>query len=274
MTADDRTSWPPMPELHAEFLARALAVLPEVPGIAGVAAGGSFATGGMDDQSDLDLVLGVEPSHWPAMLERRKGIAASLGSLLEAFTGEHVGEPRLLICLYGPPLLHMDLKFMSLDDVHERVEDPVILWERDGALSDAFERSEACYPMPDYEWIEDRFWIWVHYVATKIERGELFEVFNSLTYFRFKVLGPLYLEKAGERPDGVRRIETRAPDFSQALADTVATHDRASCLRALRACANLYRELRSDRYEGGSSAETEVLRYLKDTERAWIQGSS
>ena len=32
------------------------------------------------------------------------------------FTGEHVGESRVLICLYGPPLLHVDLKFVSLSD--------------------------------------------------------------------------------------------------------------------------------------------------------------
>jgi hypothetical protein len=31
--------------------------------------------------------------------------------LLVGFTGEHVGEPRVLICLYGPPVLHVDLKF-------------------------------------------------------------------------------------------------------------------------------------------------------------------
>ncbi|MER7057532.1 MULTISPECIES: hypothetical protein [unclassified Streptomyces] len=30
--------------------------------------------------------------------------------------------------------------------------------------------------MPDLQWIEDRFWIWVHYGATKLGRGELFEV--------------------------------------------------------------------------------------------------
>jgi hypothetical protein len=33
-----------------------------------------------------------------------------------AFSGEHVGEPRALICLYGPPLLPVDLKFVSLSD--------------------------------------------------------------------------------------------------------------------------------------------------------------
>ena len=51
--------------------------------------------------------------------------------------------------LYGPPLLHVDLKFVSLDDAHERIEDPVILWEVDGRLSAAFARVEARYPSAD-----------------------------------------------------------------------------------------------------------------------------
>ena len=42
----------------------------------------------------------------------RRTIAESCGGLLAAFTGEHVGEPRLLICLYGPPLAHVNLKFV------------------------------------------------------------------------------------------------------------------------------------------------------------------
>ena len=47
-------------------------------------------------------------------MAQRKVLAGTLGHLLHAFTGEHVGEPRLLICLYGPELLHVDLKFMDL----------------------------------------------------------------------------------------------------------------------------------------------------------------
>jgi len=256
-----------MPALHAEFLDRALGILPEIPGVVGVGAGGSFVTGGLDDQSDLDLVLGVEPSHWPEILERRRDITTSLGPYLAGFSGEHLGEPRLFICLYGPPLLHIDLKFVSLDDVHERVEDPVILWERDRALSRAFDRSEASYPTPRRAWIEERFWVWIHYGGTKVERGELFEAINMLGFLRLSVLGPLHLQRIGEQPDGVRRIEKRAPEFAEALAETVASLDAQSCFRALRACVALYQRLRSDGDTRPSSAEIEVLRYLEDVER-------
>jgi hypothetical protein len=47
-------------------------------------------------------------------MEDRQQIAASLGSLLTVFTGDHVGEPRLLGCPYEvTPPLHVDLGLLS-----------------------------------------------------------------------------------------------------------------------------------------------------------------
>lgn len=155
-----------------------------------------------------------------------------------------MGEPRLLICLYDAPLLHVDLKFVSLDEVHLRVEEPAVLWERDGRVTSALQQGEARYPQPDPAWIEARFWIWMHYGAGKIGRGELFEAIDFLSFIRSAVLGPLALRRAGARPQGVRRIETRDPDFAAALEATVARYDALDCLRALEACIALYRELR------------------------------
>ena len=83
--------------------------------------------------------------------------------MLACFTGEHVGEPRLLITLYGPPPVHVDLKFASDRGLEQRVEDGLVLWQRDGALDAALRRTAAAWPRPDRQWIEDRFWVWVHY---------------------------------------------------------------------------------------------------------------
>src|SRR5262245_55590435 len=177
-----------LPEPHAGFLRGALTRLSEDPRLVGVAAGGSYVTRTMDEFSDLDLVVAVEPAAYAAVLEDRQRIAGRLGTLLAAFTGEHVGEPRVLICLYGPPLLHVDLKFVALPDAAQRVEDPVVLWERDGRLSAALLAGRAHFPEPDLQWIEDRFWVWVHYVAAKIGRGELFEAHASLALIRNLVL--------------------------------------------------------------------------------------
>ena len=64
------------------------------------------------------------------MLAEARQFAQRLGPLLASFTGEHVGEPLLLICLYGPPLIHVDLKFVALHDLEHRVEDGIVVWER------------------------------------------------------------------------------------------------------------------------------------------------
>ena len=149
----------------------------------------------------------------------------------------------MLICLYGPPPLHVDLKFVALDDAAERVEDPAVLWQRDGRLSEVLSRGEAHYPAPDPQWIEDRFWIWVHYGATKIGRGELFEALDFLAFLRMVVFGPLGLQLRGHRPTGVRKVEAR-PDLVQELRATVATPEVQSLVTALRAAVDLYRRQR------------------------------
>ena len=258
-----------LPAPHRRFLSRALDLLAADPRIVGVAAGGSYATNTMDEFSDLDLVIAVEPGTHAAVLAAAKSIAATLGPLLAAFTGEHVGEPRLLICLYDEPLLHVDLKFVALADVARRVEDPAVLWQRGRRLSDALARGEARYPSPDPQWIEDRFWVWVHYVASKLARGEVFEAIESLNFLRVAVLGPLGLQRAGLRPTGVRRVEAQAPALARALRSTVAAHDARGCAVALRAAAELYRSLRdgSPGLEVRRDAEKAALRYLDAVEQ-------
>lgn len=234
-----------LPTLHATFLQTALPRLKADERLVAVAAGGSFLTGGMDEYSDLDLVVVVEPAGGVQVMQERQQIAAHLGSLLAAFTGEHVGEPCLLICLYGPPLLHVDLKFVSLSEAATRIEDPVILWERDGRLTAVFQQTTAVYPTPDLQWIEERFWVWVHYVATKIGRGELLEALDGLAFLRRQVLGPLALYVQGAHPSGVRKVETHAQPYMQDLLRTTASYDRLACVGALRAAVTLYRRLRT-----------------------------
>ena len=259
-----------LPQPHREFLQRCVERIKTNPRIVGIAAGGSFVTNSMDEFSDLDLVIAVEPAYQNEVMLERMSIAASLGNLLAAFTGEHVGEPRVLICLYEAPLLHVDLKFVSLDDVATRVEDPAVLWERDGRVSNALARGKAEYPSRSSEWIEDRFWIWVHYAATKIARGELFEAIDFLSFLRINVLGPLALARAGAQPTGVRKIEKLAPQFSVELERTIATHNPVDCLRALRAGVDLYRSLTPARSSAERTrVEDAAMEYLAEVERRY-----
>lgn len=259
-----------IPETHRAFLRAALPRLEADARLVGVAAGGSLLAGTMDEFSDLDLVIGVEPAAVDAVMAERHTIAAGLGHLLAAFTGEHVGEPRLLICLYAGPLLHVDLKFASLEDVAERVEDPAILWEREGRLSGALARCAARSPAPEVQWIEDRFWVWIHYAAAKIGRGELFEAQESLAFLRTRVLAPLAAHARGAHTSGVRRIEHHAPGFAARLERTVATHDARACAAALEECARLYRELRAGAAGSlviGDEAELAAMGYLQALQR-------
>ncbi len=177
-------------------------------------------------------------------MSERSAIAASLGQLLAAFTGEHVGEPRLLICLYASPLLHVDLKFVTEDVLAQRVETPHVVFDRTGTVAEALRGGTSEWPARSPEWFEDRFWIWVHYGAAKIARGELFEANDMLAFMRSQVLGPMLARNHGRRQRGVRRVEFEAPEQVEELATTIARYEAADCWRALQATVELYRRYR------------------------------
>lgn len=233
-----------MPEHLREISDAVLAAAADDGRMLAVIAGGSIATGTSDEYSDLDLVLVCTADGQKDCLADAKEFAARVGPLLASFTGEHVGEPRLLIALYGPPLVHVDLKFVTPDDLRERVEDGVVVWQRDDTVDRVLADSEARWPQADPQWIEDRFWVWVHYVAVKIARGELFEAIDGLGMLRAAAIAPLATIGRTAKPAGVRRLETLAPELVPELRETVATADREDCLRALKASVAVYRKVR------------------------------
>lgn len=233
-----------IPKKHDDFVKNAVDILKADPRVVGVTLGGSYITDEMDEYSDVDLVVAIEPTSHKAVMDERMEIAEKLGTLLAAFTGEHVGEPRLIICLYGPELLHVDLKFISIDDIAHRVEDPHILWQKNSCISDAFKTEAAKFPTPDLQWIEDRFWIWIHYGTVKIGRGEIFETIDFISYLRQVVLGPLIQMKVGNQPRGVRKIELNAPSYFVQLKETIPSYSKDSCLKSTKAVVKLYLELR------------------------------
>jgi hypothetical protein len=187
--------------------------------------------------------------------------AGSFGQLLTGFTGDHVGEPRVLICLYDNPLLHVDIKFLTLEEFKHRIEQPVILLDTDNQLQEVIEQTESEFPYPDYQWIEDRFWIWIHYALLKIGRGELLEAFDFFAFLRMVVLGPLLHIKNSNLPRGVRKIETQvtSEDFEE-IKETVPDYTRASLLRSLEKSVLLYRKLRANIFPSGIllQVETEI----------------
>jgi hypothetical protein len=75
----------------------------------------------------------------------------------------------------------------------------------------------------------------------------------------------MILVKNGGVPFGVRHIEQMAPEETPMLAQTIASHDRRSCIRALKSATDLYIYLRgankSQLYHR-AEAQKRALKYL------------
>ncbi|MFD0337362.1 hypothetical protein ACFVH0_01505 [Streptomyces sp. NPDC127117] len=135
----------------------------------------------------------------------------------------------------------MDFKFVRAADFALRTEDPEIRRGRGGTLATALTRLPPSTAPFNRQWIEDRFRVWVHYGATKLGRGELFETIGFLVLLRGTVLGPLVALKAGADPHGVRHLENIAPEQARGLQTTLCGHDRREAGQALLAAVELYR---------------------------------
>ena len=230
-----------LPSPHRRLLDDLLAQLCSDERIVGVAVAGSIASGTADEYSDVDLVIVVDDAVYSEVMDNRVELVRGWAPVVAAFTGEHVGEPRVVIALVDPPLLHVDFKFVRQSDFADRVADPLVLHDPQNLLRKAIASTPAPRPGLDLQWIEDRFWVWIHYGATKLARGELFELIGFLAAIREMVLGPIAAVRAHAGPRGVRHLETLTPHDARALQGTLAGYDRRDAARALRTCADLYR---------------------------------
>jgi hypothetical protein len=241
-----------------QFAENAASIIKNHPDAVGLAVGGSWLTDELDEFSDLDLLL-VTREKISGDMDKMLGYARLFGNLLTGFTGEHVGESRVLICLYSDPLLHVDIKFLTPEELGNRVETPFILADTDNQLHRSLDTTEAVFPYPRYQWIEDRFWIWIHYALLKIGRGEYFEALDFFGFLRGVVLGPLLHIKNGNLPRGVRKMETAIDKKDlEDLRSTLADYDRASLISALENCISLYRDLRKTIYPTDIVLQTET----------------
>lgn len=254
--------------IQREFAENARIILEPDDNVIGLAVAGSWLTNELDEFSDLDLIL-VTKQKISADKSRMFSYAKKLGNFLSGFTGEHVGEPRVLICLYDHPLLHVDIKFVTLEEFQCRIETPELLFDKNGQLLNAVNTSQSKFPYPDYQWIENRFWTWIHYALLKIGRGEYFEAYDFLGFLRRVVLGPLLHIKNGNLPRGVRKVETDLdPCDLDKLKLTIPSFNRQSLIDSLRKAVSLYRELRSDLYQNSVKLQNEpdkkVMQYFDE----------
>lgn len=259
-----------MREVFQAFIDRTINKLSIDPRFIGLAVSGSWSTDEMDEFSDLDLIAVANDRDYPEILKDRFEITKSLGPHISSFTGEHVGESRLLICLFRDPLIHVDIKFVALKDFADRIENPSIAWEVDGKLTKILAETVPRVLQPDPQWIEDRFWTWVHYGAVKIARGEIFEAIGCLSFLRERVLSPLALWHGGKPVRGIRRVEQYLPEFCTRLQKTLPSYNRKSCFEALHATVEIYRDLREripkEKMAANKTAEQESMEYLSKVE--------
>lgn len=250
--------------IQQQFIEKVIRVVENNPSVLGLAAGGSWITGEIDEFSDLDLIF-VTSEKVSGSREEMLRYAGSFGALISAFTGEHVGESRLLICLFGPPLLHVDIKFLAADELYERVENPAVLWEREHSLSDIIASTKPEWPGMDFQWIEDRFWTWIHYAVLKLGRGENFEALDFLSFLRVNVTAPLLQLKNGMLPRGLRKVEFSFPasDIDK-LAATVPAYTTGDIFVALENTVSLYRDLRDRLFPESVRINREAERIVTD----------
>lgn len=258
--------------IQQDFAYRVAEIVQRDETVIGLAAGGSWISGEMDEYSDLDLIL-ITKEKITENKEQMLQYAKSFGDLISGFTGEHVGEPRVLICLYDNPLLHVDIKFLTLPELYDRVENPAVLFERNKQLSEIIKLTNAVWPQPDFQWIEDRFWTWVHYACLKIGRGELMEAFDFLSFLRMTVLSPLLQVKNNKQARGMRRVETGLnPSDLENLKITIAQYNKTSVIKALDNCIGIYKSLRRKLYTDAvqlqTLAEKRSLDYFKEIRKA------
>jgi predicted nucleotidyltransferase len=235
--------------------------------VVAMAVTGSFATGGADELSDVDLRVYVRPDAVEDVVARIPDLAAATGRVVALFVAEHLGIPTLTIVLYDD-LVHVDYDVVAADRAAEHNDGlpAVVLWERE-PISDALPGTYAPEIAAGIRWLEARIWTWSWYIQSKVLRGELYEALDGLQYVRDQVLFRLLAFHGERRPAGGRRAEAIVGDLGDAFARTVPTSlDRASVLAALREEIDLYRRLADPLLERHgievAEARTVVLRAL------------
>lgn len=209
--------------------------------VVGMALAGSFADGKPDAYSDLDLRVVLADGSLQRVFPRREEIARACGPLVAAFTGEHVGEPQLLVTLYED-LVHVDYLFMEVSDAAARNQGTpaLILWQRDTSVASALSAPFSPDPVKDLMYVEARIWTWTWYIQSKILRGELWEAASGLGQVRDWVLFRLLSLAHQRRYRGARYAEELIGEHAGAIERTHASVDQESLLGALRATVHLY----------------------------------
>ncbi len=254
---DNLTALNRLPQ-HRNLLERAVARFRDDDRVPGLVLGGSFALGGADFYSDVDLYMIVRDEVFDPVFAERDAAAQAIGSSLFRFTVEPVpGGSRDYIVTYPGPV-KLDLMYHRESELEPgpKWENRLVLKDDFGSLDAVVSRSTGYEPdrltLEVLAELDQKFWTWCWYVFGKIVRGELWEALDGMHTIRSLALLPL-LDRAAERPhEGYRRLERKLdPETSGLLAATVVSLQPGALYAALQAEIALFRELRAivfDRY--------------------------
>jgi predicted nucleotidyltransferase len=232
--------------VHEEIARRAVDLLVADNAVVGLYLAGSFALGRPDKYSDIDLYVVIPNGSKEEVVRRAASMVQDVGKVATWFPAAHLGDPSQLIVIYEAELpIHVDFQYKEVGELIPRSKDKdiIILLDRSGDMARYREASGKLGPPRENEqierlqYLEDRFWGWSWYAASKIARGELWEARDAIEYMRSNVLVALADIGLGTPTEGNRRLESKYPnEIQMTLNDTIpGEHSKERYARALRA---------------------------------------
>lgn len=191
------------------FAAIVDAVLAEVAPLTDVVAvRGGLVKGRLNDYSDLDLAVTVEPDRADEVLVAVDRTIASFGPVLARYPASHRGLPWLYVYLVEveSELIKVDVSIEF--GGHRSSATEQVLWQRPGT-SPAPARPEPDTVPLDLAMERCAGWIW--YVFCRIQAGELLEAERGLATLRAHVVVPLLRLRHDLPQEDFRRLETLLP---------------------------------------------------------------
>jgi predicted nucleotidyltransferase len=239
---------------HEEIARKAVDLLVADAEVVGLYLAGSFALGQPDKYSDVDLYVVIPDGSKAEVLRRAASMVQDVGKVATWFPATHLGDPSQLIVFYeADPPIHVDFEYVEVRELTPRAKDKdiIILVDRSGDVARHREASGKVDPprqdeqVEQLQYLEDRFWGWSWYTASKIARGELWEARDAIEYIRSNVLVALADIGLGTPPEGNRRLESKYPDeIQRMLSGTIpGEHSKGAYARALRALVAGFEEL-------------------------------
>ncbi|MGL4589174.1 MAG: hypothetical protein ACRCUP_02960 [Mycoplasmatales bacterium] len=192
-----------------------------------------------DQFADLDLVIGYENTI------NKQEVLALMGDLIGCFTGYHVGEPRLEICLFkvSGDLLQVDAKFVELTDFKNQRDKIKLLFDKTKQVDQKIINQKTCEVQTiDWNFVNQKFYKWIHFGIVKLARGEIHEAISCLNMIWSEIIANYYYIERGILPRGMRRIEQIQPELAVKLSEIMPSYELEAVYDSYLKTLELYEE--------------------------------